>query len=316
MDLFNKRVCIIGGAGFLGRNIDEYFQGQGLDVFIVRKSEFNLSESREAERLIKLCRPALLIHAAADIGGIDYNRLYPADVFHNNLLMAINILDACSRNHIEKVILIGSACAYPGYTDDNLVENEFLDGRMHESVEVYGFSKRALYLGAKAYRKQYGLNAVYVNLSHIYGPYDKYDEVESHVLAALIRKFVMADKFGYDRVICWGTGKAIREFLYAGDCAEAIYLTAKKYDDELPMNIGTGLGTTIKELAELIKELTGFKGEIIWDTTKQDGAMKKVLNVEKMKTVLNWSPKLPLRDGIKIAIADFKNRYIDGGKQE
>ncbi len=304
MVLKDKKICITGGSGFLGTNLKNYFEKKKVNVFIPRSTDYDLCKFGDAQRMITDSKPDIIIHAAADIGGIEYNRMYPADVFRNNLSMAINILEVARRNNIEKVTSIGSACAYPGYVAGELKEENLLNGPMHESVEVYGFSKRALYLGARAYKQQYGLDSIFLALSHIYGPYDKYDpeEKESHVLAALIRKFVKAKQNGGKKVICWGTGKPIREFLYVEDCAEAIYLATESYNKLEPLNIGTGIGTTIKELAETIKDITKFKGQIIWDTSKPDGANEKVLNINKMQKELNWKPETGLREGIQKTI--------------
>ncbi len=203
-ELKDKKVCLTGGNGFLGRNIKNYLEKRNIMVFAPTSKQYNLLKEREAEKMVFESKPDILIHAAADVGGIGYNRLYPADIFRNNLNIGTNILEAARKNDLEKVVLIGSACAYPGDVSDVLVETDFLKGAMHESVEVYGFSKRALFLGAKAYKKQYGLNSIFLILTNLYGPFDKYDPKESHVVAALIRKFVEAKNNGKKEVICWG----------------------------------------------------------------------------------------------------------------
>jgi GDP-L-fucose synthase len=308
--LKGKRICLTGGSGFLGTNIKEYLRENGIEFSCPTRAEYDLTRPEDTERMLAKMHPDIILHAAADVGGIGYNRLYPADIFRNNLRMAVNILDAAARHKVAKCVLIGSACAYPGETQGKLKEDEFLNGPMHESVEVYGFSKRALYLGAKAYRKQYGLNSIFLLLTNLYGPHDKFDPSESHVVAALIRKFMEAARDNLPEVVCWGTGKPVREFLYSRDCAEAICLAAEKYNSPEPLNIGTGVGTTIQELAELLRRATGYKGNIRWDASKPDGAMKKVLDVSRMKLFLGWEPQTSLEDGLRKTIEWCKKKGL------
>ena len=304
MELKNKRVYITGRNGFLGTNLRNYLEKKNVNVFVTKSKDYDLGKFEDAQRILSESKADVVIHAAADTGGIEYNRLYPADVFRNNLNMATNVLEVAKRNNVEKVVLISSACAYPGYIEGELKEENILNGPMHESVDVYGFAKRALYLGARAYKQQYGLDSIFLVLSHIYGPYDKYDpeEKESHVLAAFIRKFIKAKQNGDKEVVCWGTGKPIREFLYIEDCAEAIYLATESYDKLEPLNIGAGTGITVKELAEIIREMVKFTGEIVWDTSKPDGALRKVLSIDKIQRELGWQPKTELREGIQKTI--------------
>jgi len=305
-----KKVIVTGGKGFLGSHITDKLRESGAKVIALGSRDYNLVELSDTLRMMEDYKPEIVIHAAADVGGIGYNRLYPADIFYNNLKMATNILEASKQAELEKLIIIGSACAYPGEATGVLKEEDFLAGPMHESVEVYGFSKRALYLGAKAYKKQYGLNSIFLVLTNLYGPRDKFDPKESHVVAALIKKFVDAKIEGKKEVVIWGTGSPIREFLYVEDCAEAILLAGEKYSDVEPLNIGTGIGTSIKDLVYMIKEITEFDGELVWDTSKPDGAMKKVLDVSKMRKVLNWKPPTPLKEGL-IKTVEWYKRYRD-----
>ncbi|MCK4282899.1 MAG: NAD-dependent epimerase/dehydratase family protein, partial [Candidatus Brocadiae bacterium] len=267
--------------------------------------ECDLTRYEEAARLFADVRPEIVVHAAADVGGIGYNRLYPADIFRNNLLMACNVLEACRRHSVavrrpgvQKLVIVGSSCAYPGEVPATMREADFLAGPMHPSVECYGFSKRALYLGAKAYGEQFGLNSIFLLVTNMYGPHDKFDPKESHVVAALVRKFVEACDSGDPAVECWGTGAPVREFLYVEDCAEAVLRAAERYEGPDPLNVGTGIGTSIRELAETIARITEFDGEVCWDATKPDGAMKKVLDVSRMVEALDWSPPTGLEEGL------------------
>jgi len=301
-----KRVMVTGGGGFLGTHLLARFKRAGADVAAPRSAECDLTLREGARAAFERSRPAVVVHAAADVGGIGYNRLYPADIFRNNLTMTCNVLEACRRHGVEKLVIIGSACAYPGDVTGTLNEADFLAGPMHPSVECYGFSKRGLYLGARAYREQYGFDSIFLVLTNLYGPHDKFDPDESHVVAALVRKFAEAAERGGPVVECWGTGAPIREFLYAPDCAEAVLRAAERYDAPEPLNIGTGIGTSIRELAEMLARITGFEGELRWDASKPDGAMKKVLDVSRMKEALDWRPPTGLQDGLRATVEWYR----------
>jgi GDP-L-fucose synthase len=305
MDITNKRVLITGGSGFLGRHIVEAFDKEGAETTVLRSRDRDMTELGQVNQAFTEHRPEIVVHAAADVGGIGYNRLYPADIFRNNLIMTTNVFQAAKEARIEKLVIIGSACAYPGEVDGLMAEDDFLDGPLHDSVECYGFSKRALFIGAKAFREQYGLNSIFLILTNLYGPWDKFDPRESHVVAALIRKFVEAKANGDPQVECWGTGKPIREFLYVEDCAEAVVRATQVYDKPDPLNMGTGTGTSIRELSEVIPEVVGYTGQVVWDASKPDGAMRKVLDVTKMKAELGWEPRISLRDGLRKTIDWF-----------
>lgn len=304
-----KRMLITGGAGFLGRHLVRRAEAEGWQVAITRSDAYDLTSLDEARRALTDNTPEVVIHAAADVGGIGYNRLYPADIFANNLNMATSVLRACAERE-TKVVLVGSACAYPGEADGLMPETAFLDGPMHPSVEVYGFSKRALYLGAKAFRQQYGLRSSFLLLTNLYGPEDKFDPNESHVVAALIRKFAEATARGDAEVVCWGTGTPVREFLYVEECADAI-LRAVDLDDPEPVNIGTGVGTSIRELAEALHEISGFRGTVRWDTSMPDGALYKVLDTSRAKDVLGWEPRTTFRDGLARTYEWFVENMLD-----
>ncbi len=310
MQMAGKRVLVTGGGGFFGTHLVRRFEQAGAQVCAPRHADCDLARWEQTEEAFgapATAGPQLVVHAAADVGGIGYNRLYPADILRNNLLMSCNVAEACRQHGVEKLVMIGSACAYPGDVTGMLKEEAFLAGPMHPSVECYGFSKRALYLAAKAYHEQYGLNSIFLLLTNLYGPHDKFDPEESHVVAALIRKFVEAAEAGSPQVECWGTGAPIREFLYARDGAEAVLRAAGRYDDPEPLNIGTGIGTSIRELAELTGRLTDFRGEICWDASKPDGAMKKVLDVSRMAEALDWTAPTGLEDGLKETIEWYRS---------
>jgi GDP-L-fucose synthase len=298
-----KNVLVTGGAGFLGSHLCDQLKKNEARVFITKSSDCDLTKLEPLLKVYEKYKPDIVFHAAADVGGIGYNRISPADIFRNNMLMSVNILEASRLHPVQKLIMIGSACAYPGKADGLMAEESFLSGPMHESVEVYGLSKRALYLGGKAYQKQYGLNSIFLLLTNLYGPRDKFDPKESHVVAALVKKFADAKSNNEPTVSCWGTGTPIREFMYAEDCARAILKTAEVYDGQEPVNIGTGGGISIKELSETVKEVTGYTGDIVWDTSMPDGAMYKALNIDKLKNTVGYSDFTSLKEGLKKTVA-------------
>ena len=306
MELTGKRVMVTGGGGFLGGSIVRRLEQEKAEVSTVRRKDHDLVDRAATMRAFEEIRPDVVVHAAADVGGIGYNRLFPADIFHNNVAMTANILDASAAAGVEKLVIVGSACAYPGDAVDVLKEEDLLAGPLHESVECYGISKRLLYMGAKAYHQQHGLNSIFLVLTNLYGPEDKFDPTDSHVIAALVRKFVESTERGEPEVVCWGTGRPVREFLYVDDCAEAIVRAAKMYDELDPLNVGTGTGTTIKELAETLRDVSGFKGEVVWDTTKPDGAAYKVLDISRMRERLQWEPGTSLREGLQRTVEWFR----------
>jgi len=313
-----EKLLITGANGFLGSWIKKIAPQYYPDTAILFPThhELDLTDRAAALEYFSTAKPTFVIHTAAKVGGIGYNRLYPADVFDVNVRLAANILAASAAAKVKKLTNISSACAYPGELSGDLKEQDFLNGPMHESVEVYGFSKRALLLGGRAYYKQYNLPSISVTLTNLYGPGDTFDFDRAHVIAALIRRFVEAKRDNAPLVTCWGTGKAIREFLYAEDAAHAILRASQNYNDcnEI-INIGTGIGTTIKELVEFIVEITGYKGDIQWDASKPDGTMRKVLNINKMRQALNWQPTTPLQEGLKHTINWFSENYEEAIKR-
>ncbi len=298
---------VTGGSGFLGRHIVESLKRRGYDVGIPRSKDYDLTDLNSARTAIEELAPSIVVHAAADVGGIGYNQLFPADIFTNNLRMACNVMQAAAEASIEKLVNVGSACAYPGDADGLMNEDDFLKGAMHPSVEVYGLSKRALFLGAEAFRQQFGLNSIFLVITNLFGPHDKYNPKDSHVVAAMIRRFVEAADNDVPHVTCWGTGSPTREFMYVADCAEAIAEATEKYSGTAPLNIGTGTGTTIKELAELTAVAAGYTGTVDWDTSKPDGAMYKVLDIARMDEALDGFKALTsIEAGLRSTVEWFR----------
>lgn len=299
-----KRVMVTGGAGFLGSPIVEKLRLAGADVHVPRKRDYDLTNLEAALRAFAEIRPQIVVHCAAFYGGIWLNKLYPGRIYYENLVMGANVFEAARRSGgVEKVTTIGTACSYPGYLDGYLSEERFWDGPLHESVMNYGVTKKILAIQGRAYKDEYDLDSIHLVLTNLYGPGDTFNPDRSHVVSALIRKFVEARQADANEVVVWGTGKPVREFLFVEDCAEAIVRATENHNDLDPLNIGTGTGTSIRELAETIKEVVEFRGQMRWDTAKPDGTAKKVLNVSKMKTTLRWQPPTSLREGLEKTIA-------------
>jgi len=297
-----KRVVVTGGAGFLGSHVCERLQKQGAMVFVPRKNECNLVRFDDALRYLQHARPLVVIHGAAYYGGIGFNQLYPGTIFFENLVMGANMMEAARQCKVDKFVAIGTACSYPGYLEGELREESLWDGPPHETVINYGLTKKMMAVQGWAYQKQFGFRSIHLILTNLYGPRDSFHPERSHVVSALIRKFVEAKMNGQPQVEVWGTGRPIREFLYVEDCADAILRAAELYDDTLPLNIGTGCGTAVRELVSLIQEITAFTGELSWNTSKPDGQLKKVLNVSRMRATLQWSPPTDLRTGLQKTI--------------
>lgn len=301
-----KNVVVTGGAGFLGSQIVKILQSCGAKVFIPRKRDFNLMKLDDCLKCLLEAQADIVIHGAAFYGGIWINQVYPGRIFYENLIMGANVIEACRLASVKKFVGIGTACSYPGYLEGNLSEENLWDGPLHESVRNYGLTKKMMQVQCWAYMKQYDFNGIHLILTNLYGPGDSYNEQRSHVVAALIRKFVEATLDGRSEVEVWGTGKPIREFLYVEDCAQAVVKAAEIYDEVEPLNIGTGIGTSIRELVELVKEISGFKGDIRWNAEKPDGQMVKILNVEKMRNILNWKAPTDLHTGLEKTIRWYR----------
>ena len=309
MKIARKRVLVTGGSGFLGRVIVEKLRGKGANVYVPRSKYCDLVDYRACMQLFKTVMPQIVIHSGAYYGGIEINQKYPGKIYFKNLIMGANVLEMCRKWDVEKVISVGTACSYPGYLEGDLKEENLWDGPCHESVRNYGMTKKMLCIQQEAYKKQYGLDGIHLILTNLYGEHDSYNTERSHVVAALIRKFVEAKMNGDKEVEIWGTGKPIREFIYVRDASEAIVRATEEYNDLVPMNIGVGEGTSIKKLANLIKDIVDFQGELIWNSSKPDGAKKKVLDVSRMKSVLKWTPETSLREGLEKTISWFSENY-------
>lgn len=311
--LKNKRILITGGAGFLGSHLVSALIKQGVhkeDIVIPRSSKFDLREKSACAKVVK--GADIVIHLAANVGGIGYNQKNPGTLFYDNLLMGVFMMEESRRANVGKFVAIGTVCAYPKFTPVPFREEDLWEGYPEETNAAYGLSKKMLLVQGQAYRQQYGFNAIYLLPVNLYGPGDNFDPKSSHVIPALIRRFIYAKKNKQKDVVVWGSGKATREFLYVEDCAEGIVLASEHYNKPDPVNLGSSFEISIKRLAELIKELTGFEGMIIWDRTKPDGQPRRKLNTQKAKKEFGFVAKTDFEEGLKKTIEWYKKT---GGKR-
>jgi GDP-L-fucose synthase len=292
-----ERVLLTGGSGFFGRRIAEALRRHGYDVATPGRPDFDLSDPSSTLRTFDQLRPQTVVHSAAYYGGLGICMAEPSRIFHDNVLMGVNLLEAAARTGVRKVMAIGSACGYPGAVAGDMNEDDFWSGPLHPSVESYGFTKKVLEVGLRSYARGHGMLGQMPIVTNLYGEHDVFGEYRSHVAAALIKKFADAVQSKAEQVVCWGTGAPVREFIYSGDAAEAVARLLESGYSE-PLNIGTGVGTSIKELAEVVAHLTRFRGEIVWDTSKPDGVLRKVLDVSRMKSILGWQPPTSLEAGL------------------
>jgi GDP-L-fucose synthase len=294
-------VLLTGARGFYGRALANALRRHEFEVAAPGRPEFDLLDAGSVERTLEAIRPSIVLHSAAYYGGLGICVAEPAQIFHRNVLMAVNLLNAAAKSEVRRFLAIGSACAYAGNIAGDMSEDNFWAGPLHPSVEAYGFTKKVLQVGMHAYGKQYAMQGQFPLITNLYGEHDVFGEYRSHVAAALIKKFADAVQRGDREVVCWGTGSPVREFIYVADAAEAV-VRLLKTDYFEPLNIGTGVGTTIRELSELVARFTGFKGRIVWDTSKPDGVNRKVLDVSRMKRVLGWAPPTSLEAGLEQTI--------------
>ena len=297
------RTVVTGGAGFLGTHLVDRLRAQGIEPYIPLLEDWDLTREPDVERLFAQTRPELLIHLAAEVGGIGANQANPGRYWYANLMMGAHILEQSRLSGLRKLVLIGTICAYPKFTPVPFKEEDLWNGYPEETNAPYGIAKKTLLVGAQAYREQYELDAVYLLPVNLYGPRDNFNLDTSHVIPALIRKMVEAARSGEREVVLWGDGSPTREFLYVDDCAEAILLAAERYDGPEPVNIGTGSEISIRELAELVAELTGYEGELVWDTSKPNGQPRRRLDTSRAERLFGFRAKISLREGLERTVA-------------
>jgi GDP-L-fucose synthase len=304
-----RRVCVTGGAGFLGRRVVAELRKCGAsEVFVPRSTEFDLTHEEAVKRMYDAARPDVVIHLAAVVGGIGANRANPGKYFYDNLIMGITLMEQARLRAVAKFVATGTICSYPKHTPVPFKEDDLWNGYPEETNAPYGLAKKMLLVQAQAYRQQYGTNAISLLPVNLYGPEDNFDLTTSHVIPAMVRKFVDAAQNGANRVELWGTGQASREFMYVDDCAEGILLAAERYNKPEPVNLGTGYEITIKDLALLIARLARFSGEIIWDTTKPDGQPRRCLDTSRARSEFGFEAKTSLEDGLRKTVDWYKTQ--------
>lgn len=298
-----KKVIVTGGAGFLGSYVAQKFQKRGCkDIIVPRSRDYDLRREEAIIRLYEETHPDMVIHLAAKVGGIGANREKPGEFFYDNLIMGIQLIEQARLFGVEKFVAIGTVCAYPKFTPVPFKEEDIWGGYPEETNAPYGLAKKMLLVQSQAYRQQYGFNSIFLLPVNLYGPGDNFDPKSSHVIPAIIKKCVDAIEDGKDEIVVWGTGKASREFLYAEDAAEGILLAAEKYNKPEPINIGAGSEISIKELVGRIVELTGFKGKIVWDTSKPDGQPRRCLDITKAEKEFGFRTTTSLVEGLRRTI--------------
>ncbi len=299
----DKRITITGGTGFLGKHLVNNFQEQGYrSIFPADHKEYDLVQPEDVRRLYDDTRPEIVVHLAAKVGGIGFNLENPAALFYENLMMGVQLLHEGYRRGIEKFVALGTICAYPKFTPVPFRESELWNGYPEETNAPYGLAKKMMLVQSEAYRRQYGFNSIFLLPVNLYGPGDNFDPRSSHVIPALIKKCVDAKRHGEKEILVWGTGQATREFFYVADAAEAVRLATERYNKSEAMNLGAGFEISIKELTELIVELTGFTGRIVWDKTKPDGQPRRMLDTTKAYRELGFKARTDLREGLKKTI--------------
>jgi GDP-L-fucose synthase len=303
IDLSTKRICVTGGAGFLGQHLVRNLQSKGArDIFIPRYPEYDLVKGEDIARMLEVSQPDIIIHLAAHVGGIGANMARPAEFFYDNLMMGVQLMHQAWQRGVEKVVALGTICAYPKFTPIPFKEERLWDGYPEETNAPYGLAKKMLLVQSQAYRQQYGFNSIFLLPVNLYGPGDNFDPASSHVIPALIRKCVEAKEQGADEIVAWGDGSPTREFIYVEDAAEGIALATQYYNRSDPVNIGSSFEISIKDLTELIARLTGFEGWVRWDTSKPNGQPRRKLDTTRAKEYFGFSAKTNFEDGLRKTI--------------
>jgi GDP-L-fucose synthase len=304
-------VAVTGGGGFLGGAVMRMLDELGADARIVRSADFDLREPRACEEALDGAR--VVLHLAARVGGIGFNRRNPAPLAYDNLMMGCNVFEAARLRGVEKLVAACSVCAYPKFTPVPFSEDELWSGYPEESNAPYGLAKKMLIVLSDAYRRQYGLDSCVPVIANLYGPNDNFDLEDSHVIAAMVHKYVVAAERGDPDVTLWGTGEPSREFLYVDDAARALLLAAERLDSSEPVNVGTGQETKIRDLARMVSELTGFEGETVWDTSRPDGQPVRYLDVSRAEELIGFRAEVPIEEGLRRTIESFRDEHVPAG---
>ena len=300
--LASKRVVVTGGSGFLGRHVVAALGTRGCTILVPRKAQYDLTHEADVERMYADLTPHIVIHLAAVVGGIGANQQSPGRFFFENVMLGALTMEYARRSGVEKFVGVGTICAYPRLAPVPFLERDLWNGYPEDTNAPYGIAKKMLLVQGQAYRQEYGFNAIHLLPVNLYGPHDNFDPTSSHVIPALVRKCLEAAETGAPEVVCWGTGNATREFLFVEDCAEAIVLATERYDDPEPVNIGAGFEIGIRDLAELIADLTGFAGTLTFDRTRPDGQPRRSLDVTRAERRFGFTATTNFRAGLQRTI--------------
>ncbi len=307
IDFSAKRVCVTGGAGFLGTHLLANLRAKGAgDVFVPKYEDYDLVQPDDIARMLEDSAPDIIIHLAAHVGGIGANMAKPAEFFYDNLMMGVQLMHQAYQRGVEKFVAIGTICAYPKFTPIPFKEEHLWDGYPEETNAPYGLAKKMLLVQAQAYRQQYGFNAIFLLPVNLYGPGDNFNPASSHVIPALIRKCLEAKEQGAKEIVAWGDGSPTREFIYVEDAAEGIALATQRYNGAEPVNIGSSFEISIKDLTELIARLTGFEGAIRWDTSKPNGQPRRKLDTARAREHFGFTAKTDFEEGLRRTITWYQ----------
>jgi GDP-L-fucose synthase len=309
--LFRVRTLVTGGGGFLGSHLVERLGSDGHEVLAARRADYDLTSMDDTARLFDEADAELVFHLAAEVGGIGANRANPGRYWFANLAMGANVLEQARLRETPKLVIVGTVCAYPKFAPVPFNEDDLWKGYPEETNAPYGVAKKAVLVGAQAYREQYGLDAIFLLPTNLYGPRDNFDLETSHVIPALIRKMVESD----DEVVLWGDGSPTREFLYVDDCVEGLVLAAERYDGPDPVNLGASREISIRDLAELIADVTGFRGTITWDTEKPNGQPRRSVDGTRARELFGFEARIQLRDGIERTVAWYRSAVAGVGRR-
>ena len=311
-----QRIVVTGGAGFLGSYVVEKLRARGCEcLFVPRRAKYDLVKGEDVRRLYAETEPELVIHLAAVVGGIGANRRNPGRYFYENLIMGVQLMEEARLRGVKKFLALATICSYPKFTPVPFKEDDLWNGYPEETNAPYGLAKKMMIVQSQAYREQYGFNSICLLPVNLYGPRDSFDLAASHVIPALIRKCVEAVRTGADHITCWGSGEVTREFLHAEDCAEGILLAAERYDKSEPVNLGAGFEISIRDLAEKVAALAGFKGRLEWDRSQPDGQPRRCLDVSRAEREFGFRARIGFDEGLRQTIEWYRKISVPAGNR-